>query len=215
MTEKLESGAREPEADKQTQEQVSAISGDQQTSNTANSPEQPLTPEFEQHLEAHIAAEVERRFQSAKDKRWTQLERQFGTLSDFQQTLDEVSEGKTAKQGSAEDVEKWLENKMQALLATSGLENDPEIQTMLHSGDYAPDVEGYMNMLGDITELALRRSQRPKASAATVTQPSGGGLVEPDLQGEYDLRKKRLRPGDVNSLLELKREFRQKGLDVY
>jgi hypothetical protein len=215
MTEKLESGANEPEVDKQTQEQVSASSGDQQTSNIGHSSEQPLTPELEQHLETHIAAEVERRFQSAKDKRWTELERQFGRLSEFQQTLDEVSQGKVTEQDSAVDVEKWLENKMRALLADSGLENDPEVQTMLRSGDYAPDVEGYMNMLGDITELALRRSQRPKASAATVAQPGGGGLVEPDLQGEYDLRRKRLRPGDVNSLLELKREFRKKGLDVY
>jgi len=35
------------------------------------------------------------------------------------------------------------------------------------------------------------------------------------LQEVYDRRKGKLRPGDVNGLLALKREFRGKGLKIY
>jgi len=58
--------------------------------------------------------------------------------------------------------------------------------------------------------------ERPAARASHVIQPSGGGLPPaPDLRAEYEQRVATLRPGDVAGLMEVKREFRKKGLEVY
>ena len=40
-------------------------------------------------------------------------------------------------------------------------------------------------------------------------------VAVPDLRAEYERRVGALRPGDVAGLLDLKREFRKKGLEVY
>ena len=103
----------------------------------------------------------------------------------------------------------------QQILESAGMANDPQALELIHEGQYTPDVQGYLDLLGDLTELTLRRTNRPRAGAATVAQPGGSHLPEPDLRQEYDQRKKRLRPGDVGALMELKREFRRKGLEVY
>jgi hypothetical protein len=58
--------------------------------------------------------------------------------------------------------------------------------------------------------------ERPAARASHVIQPSGGGLPPaPDLRTEYETRLASVRPGDVAGLMEIKREFRKKGLEVY
>lgn len=58
--------------------------------------------------------------------------------------------------------------------------------------------------------------ERPAARASHVIQPSGGGLPPaPDLRADYEKRVGALRPGDVSGLLELKRQFRKQGLEVY
>lgn len=58
--------------------------------------------------------------------------------------------------------------------------------------------------------------ERPAARASHVIQPSGGGLPPaPDLRTEYETRVAAVRPGDVAGLMEIKREFRKKGLEVY
>jgi hypothetical protein len=214
MAKKLERGARKPETDQKTEAQPSESLRDQQPSTSQDSSEQPLPPELEERLGARIAEEVERRFQSAKDKRWMKLERQFGALSEFQQSMPEPdSEPNPHSDGSKSDD--WLARKTHDLLDATGLVNDPEVQAMFRRGEYGPDAEGYLDFLSDITKLALQRAGRPAATPATVAQPVGSGAPEPDLRSEYDLRKARLRPGDVNALMELKREFRQKGLDVF
>jgi hypothetical protein len=43
----------------------------------------------------------------------------------------------------------------------------------------------------------------------------GGSDAPSDLAEAYRRRKRQLRPGDINALTALKREFRQKGLDVF
>lgn len=215
MAKKLESGASKPENDQQAGEQSSESVRDQQTSTSQTAAEKDSPAALEERLGARIAAEVERRFQSAKDKRWTQLERQFGALSELQKSLkddDSNADSQTPPSGHADD---WLARKTHNLLDATGLVNDPEVQAIIRRGAYSPDADGYLDFLGDITKLALQRAGRPTPTAASVAQPSGGGVPEPDLRSEYDLRKKRLRPGDVNGLVELKREFRGKGLDVF
>lgn len=55
----------------------------------------------------------------------------------------------------------------------------------------------------------------PAARASHVIQPSGGGLPAQDLRAAYDQRVAALRPGDVAGLMEVKRDFRKRGLEVY
>ena len=75
----------------------------------------------------------------------------------------------------------------------------------------------------EITELRARQKENGLAAEATnllakashLIQPSGGGLPAPDLRQEYERRVGALRPGDVAGLMEVKREFRKRGLEVY
>ena len=215
MAKKLESGTAKPETDQPTDEQPSASPRDQQTSTGQTPSATPLPAELEERLGARIADEVERRFQSAKDKRWAKLERQFGALSDFQESLRDQDSESGSPALASDHPDDWLARKTHDLLDSAGLVNDPEVQAMIRTGKYSPDTHGYLDFLGDITKLALQRAGRPSTTAASVAQPGGGGTPEPDLRSEYDLRKVRLRPGDVNALMELKRDYRSKGLDVF
>jgi hypothetical protein len=63
---------------------------------------------------------------------------------------------------------------------------------------------------------ALNPSNRTKPRASHLIQPSGGGVPPaPDLRTEYEKQVMTLRPGDVDGLMEVKREFRRRGLDIY
>jgi hypothetical protein len=80
---------------------------------------------------------------------------------------------------------------------------------------HSQDEGGYLDMMEDLVTLTLRRTGLEKAPEAVVIQPSGGIAPAQNLQEAYEQRKKGLRPGDVNGLMALKREFREKGLDVF
>ncbi|MCW5877727.1 MAG: hypothetical protein KIS80_02525 [Anaerolineales bacterium] len=76
----------------------------------------------------------------------------------------------------------------------------------------------------ELRELKLRlagdqepaEAARPAPRASHIVQPGGGGLPPaPDLRGEYEAQVAQLRPGDLAGLLELKRRFRARGLEVY
>ena len=118
---------------------------------------------LESSLEEQIEAAVERRFQKAKDRRLTRLERELEAVKEL------VALRKATNQGAG-----------------------------------APEAN------------AAEKPERPAARASHVIQPSGGGLPPaPDLRAEYEKRVAALRPGDVAGLMEIKREFRKKGLEVY
>jgi hypothetical protein len=63
---------------------------------------------------------------------------------------------------------------------------------------------------------ALNPNNRAKPRASHLIQPSGGGVPPaPDLRAEYEKRVNELRPGDVDGLMEVKREFRRRGMEIY
>lgn len=67
-----------------------------------------------------------------------------------------------------------------------------------------------------LEQLAALPSAQPAASRASrVILPGGAGAPAQDLRAEYQRRLRGLRPGDVAAVLELKREFRNRGLEVY
>lgn len=69
--------------------------------------------------------------------------------------------------------------------------------------------------LAELAELARGGAPTPQPRASHLIQPSGGGVPAPDLRAAYERRLRTLRPGDVAGLMEVKREFRKKGLEVY
>lgn len=84
----------------------------------------------------------------------------------------------------------------------------------------ADDSQAELRLLRELADLAAKRNNPPAAGtahskASHAIQPSGGGLPTPDLRGEYERRVAALRPGDVAGLMEVKREFRKRGLVVY
>ena len=174
MTERVESGGdrQEPGA------LGAAVSADGRGEQPSPAPEN--LAELEARLQAQIDEAVERRFQSAKDKRWAQLERQYGELSELQKTLS----AEQAQGGGRPD---------------SG--RSPE------SGEY-------LELLENLTTLVLQGAKKGNVHPAAVVQP-GGGAPQADLRSEYQVRLQQLRPGDVNGLMELKREFRSKGLEIF
>lgn len=211
--------ARDQQSSSRNPQNKPGKKGAEQKSVPAEQPEQEPSSseanfaELEARLGERIADEVERRFQSAKDRRWAQLEKQYGALRQAQRVQGMNSNEQ--RRGASSIDDSWVMARAQHILEGAGLANDPEVLELFHEGQYTPDVEGYLDLLGDITEVTLRRANRPHASAAAVAQPGGSNLPEPDLRDEYEQRRKRLRPGDVGALMELKREFRQKGLNVY
>ena len=72
-----------------------------------------------------------------------------------------------------------------------------------------------LRLLAELAELAQGGAAAPAARASHVIQPSGGGLPAPDLRAEYEKRVGELRPGDIAGLMELKREFRKRGMEVW
>ncbi len=92
------------------------------------------------------------------------------------------------------------------LFQEAGLQDDPEA----------------LRLVSELVAVALRQDSLPPsrqgvpAKASHIIQPSGGGLPPaPDLRAEYEKRVGSLRPGDVAGLLDLKREFRKRGLEIY
>ncbi|MBX3047711.1 MAG: hypothetical protein KIT46_08235 [Anaerolineales bacterium] len=75
----------------------------------------------------------------------------------------------------------------------------------------------------ELRELKLRLAGdeapaegRPAPRASHIVQPGGGGLPPaPDLRAEYEAQVAELRAGDLAGLLEIKRRFRARGLEVY
>jgi hypothetical protein len=85
---------------------------------------------------------------------------------------------------------------------------------LLQSAELANDPRA-LRLLADLAELAQGGAPAPQPRASHLIQPSGGGVPAPDLRAEYERRLDTLRPGDVAGLMEVKREFRKRGLEVY
>lgn len=207
MDEHLESGRAFGEAGT-AQAPFSGADGDQRTSEPhSGDGGQGELAELEARLEARIREEVGRRFQSAKDRRWSDLEKKYAAL-----TEPGSGDGSASSAAAAEPAS--VVARARRLLELAGLGNDAEALELLRGRRYADDVRGEVQLMSDVAELALRRLERPAPKAGAAVQP-GGGAPAPDLRGDYERKLKALRPGDVAGLSELKRAFRKKGLEVY
>jgi hypothetical protein len=155
--------------------------------------------------------EVDKRFQSAKDRRWAQLEKQYGELGQLQERAKDLFSKPASQWGGALTVME----RAARVLEGAGLSEDVEAVALINKKAECEEMGDFLDLMEDLTSLALRRIGKGEGSAATVSQPGGGKAPLQDLRYSYELRKKKIRPGDVNALMALKREFREKGLEVY
>jgi hypothetical protein len=138
------------------------------------------------------------------------LEPRFEKL---EEQLEKLSELTTREEAEAEERDLPALYQVMRVLQKANLENDPEALRLLRMArGNGPQAE--IKLVGDLAELALRRLEK-RGRASTVIQPSGGGAPRPDLRSEYEKQVGALRPGDVAGLMEVKREFRGRGLEVY
>ncbi len=99
-------------------------------------------------------------------------------------------------------------------LQQPGFENDPEALRLLRQArGQGPQAE--LRLLADLAGLALKRLEKPSTKGSTVILPSGGGLPAPDLRTEYEKCVRALRAGDIDGLMEAKREFRRRGMEIW
>jgi hypothetical protein len=164
-----------------------------------------------------ISQEIDRRFQSAKDRRWAQLEKLYGDLHELSQQTVPVLQQPAADSEDTEFSEKLME-RAEALLKQLGLRNTPEAAALLRDQDNLNGPGGTLELVDRVLEFALRdiQDQTGKTpSPAGVISPGGGNSPDSDLMESYHRRRMQIRPGDVNALTALKREFREKGLNIF
>jgi len=200
MSEKqVESGQEEPGAEELPKPKYSEPSADEPTSQAAG-------PDAKQ-IEELVRQEVDRRFQSGKDRRFNELEKQYGELSEFKSALDAVKNGADPEKiissmekknliqriealekggpsssqpspGKSEADEAF--DKARALIEEAGLGNDVEVVKLM-GGNYKNPAE----MLFTVTEHVLKSQQQTPASPGGIVQPGGGGSsTKSDLDAE-------------------------------
>ena len=179
-----------------------------------------LTPEepgFEKVLTEMIEKEVARRFQSAKDKRWAALEKLYGDLHELsEQAQTAVSPTPENAQPQGAPVEDF-EARVTSLAGMQGIRENEDAVALILRNRQPADQAAYIALVEELLQTVLGDTppgEQSAVSAAGVVIP-GGGEATQNLEQSYQRRKKLLRPGDVNALTALKREFRQKGLDVF
>jgi hypothetical protein len=200
----------------------SSPAGDQPTSPPERQPEtdrsvgngqSPIPAE----LRELISKEIDRRFQSAKDKRWAQLEKQYGKLIEHSQEqehqLPHEDDG-----GPQLSPEARVLEQAEALLTRLGLRSNPQAEALLGQQDALKGPGGYLDLIDQVLEIILSQAveaEQETPSPAGLIAPSGGMISKTDLGAVYQQRKAQIRPGDVNALTALKREFREKGLNIF
>jgi hypothetical protein len=98
-------------------------------------------------------------------------------------------------------------------LQDAGLQNDPGALRLLREArGRGPQAE--LRALADLAALAVARLAAPAGKASHAILPSGGAAAT-DLRAEYERRVRTVRPGDLAAVMEVKREFRRRGLEVY
>ena len=185
---------------------------------TSHAGETPEKAGFEKRLGEMIEKEVSRRFQSAKDKRWAQLEKQYGDLSELREIAGSLLTSSEAGQEIRPQHDPDLETRIRSLADLPGVRENEDARALILRNLGDPDLLTYVRVMEALIQITLGTIQgervRGPVSAATAMTP-GGSDAPGDLAEAYQRRKHQLRPGDVNGLTALKREFRQKGLDVF
>ncbi|MCW5874152.1 MAG: hypothetical protein KIS88_05850 [Anaerolineales bacterium] len=134
------------------------------------------------------------------------------------EVLEARLEALAAERGDASEPDAPPELQVLDALQQAGLEHDPGVRRLLQQAQ-AGEPQAELRALADLASLALARITRiggaGTARASRAIPPGGAGAPAPDLRAEYARRLAAVRAGDVSGLLEVKREFRKRGLEVY
>lgn len=173
---------------------------------------------IEGQLGKMVEREVNRRFQSAKDKRWAQLEKQYRELSELRGVADALLGSDQGSANASEEQAGLLGERIRELAELPGINGNEDARALILRNMQVDDLPAYVKVIEDLLQMTLgdlpETDRKSGASAAMAVTP-GGGDAPGDLRQAYRRRKQLLRAGDVNGLMALKREFRQKGLDVF
>jgi hypothetical protein len=111
-----------------------------------------------------------------------------------------------------EEFKQALLDELEQRLATTAA---PAVPPRAARGEASePDVQALVATAADALQR-LARWGAPQGRASLAIPPGGGGAPPADLPAEYRRRMAALRPGYLAAVVELKREFRQRGLEVY
>ena len=173
---------------------------------------------FEKQLGEMIEQEVTRRFQSAKDKRWAQLEKQYRELGELREMAEALLASNQESTDMSGEKDSDLEARIRSLAELPGLKGNDPAQALILRNMAVENFSSYARVMEELIQLTLgEQNAEPGqaiASAAAAVIP-GGSDAPSDLGEAYRRRKRQLKPGDINALTALKREFRQKGLDIF
>ena len=182
-----------------------------------------------------IDKEVERRFQSQKDRGINRVEQRVDVVekvvADYQALVDAGITPDLAKrylryEQDHEDIKQLKQsgsyapqqtslggganaavNEAQSLLKEAGLENDPEATLFLREHGNSP------NLTLETAHFVARRKPGAPANPALTIQPGSGGVGgKPDLKAAYQAELKTIRRGDVDAVARLQIKYRQQAM---
>ena len=184
--------------------------------------------EFAKTLKAQILADLQdpRHIQSQKDKVIAEIKKDKGMreyFAEFKKMQEEglsdadiqrelrirelearvISEPVTPIQPAGRVIEPAANDAVMAVLPALGLDqNDPEVTSALLQGSI-------VDKMGALVALSTKKKSQP--NPASVAQPSGGAAPQSNLMDDYKKASANVRG---NALIELKMEYRRRGLDI-
>lgn len=232
----VESAPEQPEPQGEPTPTFSEPSGDQPTSPGTDL--DAVSARFEKLLDTRLES-LERRLQSQKDKRWSELERQYGDLGEIRHALEAAKEGSTeegiildilAQRAAAQrpsdqpssgfqpappagNRAQTARDEARDILRAAGIdENSPEV-TELMRGTY----RNADHFLAETYRFAQRRQGRAAqpASPAAVLAPGGGapgGSDQERLRAQYQSEKEKVRRGSPD-YMRIRNKYKELGLN--
>lgn len=191
-------------------------------------------PEFEQYVQ-EVAS---RQAQSVKDRRIAKLETNQSAFAEQLAKFNKLKAGGLSEEVALEFMQLQSDRKPpevdepqfqqeakppagvpakaegidygQVLGAMGIAENDARVTEVLrqHPNDIAAQMQAFAGLVN-------RQTQQPAPNPAGVLPTfNARNVSQPDLQAQYQADVQKLPQGDINGLLNLKMQYRQKGLDI-
>lgn len=220
----------------------SQVSGSETPNEGATTPQfvQPSSAKPTSDVDAIVAKaiekllpEVDKRIQSQKDRRFSDIEKrleglsQLGQLEEMGVTIPEAVktemrlralEGGTSKKDESVNpsIADTLAEAKEILGVASIGTDDPEIVALWKSKQYPDTVRGHAELLRDVTKIAVARAKSPSPTSAQAAAQPGRVMPSPTQEGllnEYtkDMLANR---GNRTAILAVKEKYRKMGLDV-
>lgn len=175
-----------------------------------------------------LRPEIDKQLQSVKDKRIARIEGQLaslGQLAELEEMGAEIPEkvkleyrlrqleGRSAPtpedKGMSQDE---AVARAKNILSKAGVDmNDPDL-TALWQKAYSGNTQGYLQMLEDVTEMAVKKSKQPSPTSAQSPAPGGESPSPIDADALLADIQEAQRTGDLKKMAELEKKAKEVGL---